>query len=93
MARYKEFDIDDAIDRAIDLFWRHGYERTSLKELLDHLEIGRASFYNAFGDKHKLFMLALRRYLERTDETTIIQTLQVETSRLVTIERVFQIAP
>lgn len=90
MARYKEFNIDDAIDRAIDLFWRHGYERTSLKDLLDHLEIGRASFYNAFGDKHKLFMLALRRYLERTDETTIIQALQAETSRLATIEKIFQ---
>lgn len=90
MARYKAFDIDDAIDRAIDLFWQHGYEKTSLQDLLAHLEIGRASFYNAFEDKHNLFMLALHRYLERTDETTIIQTLQAEDSDLATIKTIFQ---
>jgi len=52
MARRREFDMDVAIDKATDLFWRRGYERTSLNDLLEHLGIGYASYYNAFGDKH-----------------------------------------
>lgn len=90
MARLKEFDVDVAIDEAVELFWRHGYERTSLTDLLDHLQIGRASFYNAFGDKHALFMLALRRYFEITDEVLIIQNLKNNPPSFASIEAIFQ---
>lgn len=62
MARPKEFDIDAALDRAMDLFWLKGYEATSLQDLLEHMDIGRQSLYDTFGGKHELFLAALDRY-------------------------------
>jgi len=64
MARKKEFDQDVILDRALELFWELGYEYTSIQHLVGHLGIGRGSLYNAFGDKHSLFILALNRYLD-----------------------------
>ena len=62
MPRKKEFDVDTALNRAMEAFWARGYEATSLNDLLDCMQIQRASLYNAFGDKHSLFLDALRRY-------------------------------
>lgn len=46
----------------MDLFWRYGYEATSLADLLNEMEIGRQSLYNVFGDKHSLFVEAVKHY-------------------------------
>ncbi|MFF7983310.1 TetR/AcrR family transcriptional regulator [Streptomyces sp. NPDC007901] len=62
MARNREFDIDRAVDRAMDLFWRQGYAETSLPDLLKELSIGSGSFYAAFGSKEQLYLRALDRY-------------------------------
>ena len=62
MPRKKEFDVDLVLDKAMNAFWKHGYEATSLNDLLDCMQIRRASLYNAFGDKHTLFLETLRRY-------------------------------
>ena len=62
MPRKKEFDVDTVLNRAMEAFWARGYEVTSLNDLLDCMQIQRASLYNAFGDKHSLFLDALRRY-------------------------------
>ena len=62
MPRKKEFDVDMVLDKAMKAFWKRGYEATSLNDLLDYMQIQRASLYNAFGDKHTLFLNALRRY-------------------------------
>lgn len=62
MARPREFDKDEALDRAMDLFWLKGYEATSLQDLLEHMGIGRQSLYNTFGGKHDLFIAALDKY-------------------------------
>jgi len=62
--RPKEFDQDRAIGAALELFWAHGYETTSLRQLLDGMGIGRSSFYQAFGSKETLFLLAVARYRE-----------------------------
>jgi TetR/AcrR family transcriptional regulator, transcriptional repressor for nem operon len=62
MARTKEFDPDVALRAALDLFWRQGYEATSLQDLVDHLGIGRASIYATFGSKDELYRQALKRY-------------------------------
>lgn len=62
MARPKEFDREAALTSAMDLFWRRGYEGASTDELLSAMRIGRQSMYDTFGDKHKLFMEALRCY-------------------------------
>jgi TetR/AcrR family transcriptional repressor of nem operon len=64
MARTKEFDPDSALRAALDLFWRQGYEATSMQDLVEHLGIGRASIYATFGSKHELYLRALDRYCE-----------------------------
>lgn len=62
MARPKEFDEEAVLDRAVDLFWRQGYEATSIQDLVDHLGINRGSLYATFGDKHQLFLKAVDHY-------------------------------
>lgn len=70
MARSKGFDPDAAVDRAMSLFWVRGYERSSLQELVDHMKVGRRSLYDTFGDKHTLFLRALRRYITQQEAET-----------------------
>ena len=65
MPRKKEFDVDTVLHRAMEAFWKRGYEATSLNDLLDCMQIQRASLYNAFGDKHTLFLETLRLYAAR----------------------------
>jgi len=65
MARPREFDIDEALERAMQIFWTKGYEATSLQDLLDTMGINKGSFYAAFGSKHDLFVAAVKRYLAR----------------------------
>ena len=66
MARLKAFDEERAIDRAVDCFWSHGYEATSVRDLGEAMGIGGASLYNAFGDKRALFAKCLERYANRS---------------------------
>lgn len=61
--RPRGFDADAALDAAMRLFWRHGYEGTSLTELTEAMGINRRSLYAAFGNKETLFRLAVDRYL------------------------------
>ncbi|QLE74683.1 TetR/AcrR family transcriptional regulator [Streptomyces rectiverticillatus] len=65
MARTKEFDPDAALQSAVELFWRRGYEATSMADLVGHLGIARASLYATFGSKHELYLKALQRYSEQ----------------------------
>ena len=60
-----EFDLDNALDLAVEMFWAKGYEATSLSDLLSGMNISRSSFYQAFGSKHGLFELCLIRFRER----------------------------
>ncbi|MDI2132695.1 TetR/AcrR family transcriptional regulator [Yinghuangia seranimata] len=64
MARTKEFDPDAVLQRALELFWRKGYEATSMADLVEHLGIGRASIYATYGSKQELYRKAFDRYLE-----------------------------
>jgi len=64
MPRQKAFHPDAALDRAMDLFWRKGFEGSSLSALLATMEISRQSLYNTFGNKHELFLAVLDRYGE-----------------------------
>ena len=63
MGRPRSFDIDRALDRALQVFWRKGYEGTSLSDLTKAVGVNRPSLYAAFGDKKALFRKALDRYL------------------------------
>jgi len=62
MARPREFDRNEALDKAINIFWLQGYDGTSVQDLVDTMGIQRGSLYAAFGDKHQLFLEALDRY-------------------------------
>jgi AcrR family transcriptional regulator len=62
MGRPREFDVEQALDRAMELFWRKGYEGTSLADLTETLGITRPSLYAAFGNKEALFRTVLKRY-------------------------------
>jgi AcrR family transcriptional regulator len=62
--RPRGFDVDDALDQAVEVFWRHGYEGASLQALTDAMGINRTSLYTAFGAKEELFHQAVARYAE-----------------------------
>lgn len=62
--RKKQFDPDEVLEKAMLLFWRKGYEATSVQDLVDHMGINRFSLYDTFGDKHQLFVAAVKRYSE-----------------------------
>ncbi len=62
--RPRAFDPDRALDRALEVFWRKGYEGASLSDLTSAMRINRPSLYAAFGDKQTLFRRALDRYAE-----------------------------
>jgi AcrR family transcriptional regulator len=63
MARPRTFDLDVATERALQLFWRKGYEGTTLEDLTQAMGISRPSFYAAFGNKEGVFKRALERYV------------------------------
>jgi AcrR family transcriptional regulator len=58
------FDKDAALEAAMMLFWERGYEGTSMADLTQAMGLNPSSIYAAFGDKHALFQLAVKRYLE-----------------------------
>lgn len=62
MARPKEFDRDQALDVALQVFLAQGYEATTTEDLRLAMNIGRQSFYDTFGDKRRLYLEALERY-------------------------------
>jgi TetR/AcrR family transcriptional repressor of nem operon len=62
MARPREFDEQEAVDRAVDVFWERGYAGTSTRDLSRELTLNPSSLYGAFGDKHGLYLRALDRY-------------------------------
>jgi TetR/AcrR family transcriptional regulator, transcriptional repressor for nem operon len=62
MTRTKEFDPEQALDDAMNVFWRFGYENTSLDQLMREMGIARQSLYNTFGDKRSLYLQVLRHY-------------------------------
>lgn len=63
--RPRGFDTDAALDAAVEVFWRHGFDGAGLTELTEAMGIGRPSLYHAFGDKGRLFQMALERYVDR----------------------------
>ncbi|MFD2613426.1 TetR/AcrR family transcriptional regulator [Paenibacillus gansuensis] len=62
MPRTKEFDVNEVLLKAMQLFWEQGYEKTSINDLVEHLGIHRRSLYDTFGDKHQLFLQAVEAY-------------------------------
>ena len=64
MGRPREFDLDKALEQALHLFWRKGYEGTSIADLTEAIGITKPSLYAAFGNKEELFRKAFDRYVD-----------------------------
>src|SRR6266850_1527445 len=87
MARPKEFDREDALRRAIPIFWEKGFAGTSTDDLVGAMGIGRQSLYDTFGDKRRLFLAALHTY--NTDGiTALLRKLRAGPTALAAIERI-----
>jgi len=67
MARHKEFDQEEALEKAMETFWCYGYEGTSIQVLVKNMGINRGSLYDTFGDKRALFQAAIAHY----DQTVV----------------------
>ena len=66
IGRPLEYSSEQVLDTAMGLFWRKGYEATSLQDLVGAMGLSRSSFYQAFGSKRELFLSCLERYQEST---------------------------
>ncbi|ASU36255.1 TetR/AcrR family transcriptional regulator [Mucilaginibacter xinganensis] len=71
MARKKEFDEDELLEKAVGLFWKKGYHATSAQDLVDCLGINRSSIYNTYTDKRTLFKKSLQQYQSRQTNAMI----------------------
>ncbi len=85
--RTRQFDVDDALDRALNVFWRKGYEGTSLTDLTGAMGINRPSLYAAFGNKEQLFRKAIDRY-QTGPQGFLTEALAKPTARAV-VEAIF----
>ena len=83
--RPRAFDPDAALDRAIEVFWEHGYEGASLADLTDAMGINRPSMYAAYGNKEELFRRAVARYAEH--DMAYAREALAEPTAYATVER------
>ena len=65
VGRPRAFDVDVALEKALEVFWRKGYEGTSLPDLTEAMGINKPSLYAAFGNKEQLFLKAIELYEQR----------------------------
>lgn len=73
MGRPREFDQEEALDKAMMVFWQQGYVATSIQDLVDRMGINRGTLYTTFGLKHDLFLAAINRYID----IMVVQRLKV----------------
>jgi TetR/AcrR family transcriptional repressor of nem operon len=80
MGRSKEFEENTVLQKAMELFWQQGYEKTSMNDLVEHMGIHRKSLYDTFGDKHALYLKAIEIYAEYSSEKLKSEALRARTS-------------
>jgi TetR/AcrR family transcriptional repressor of nem operon len=89
MAGKKAFLPDQALEKVMGLFWKQGYEGSSVEDIVQCTGLGRGSLYDTFGDKHALYLACLRRYLAAYRGKVVV--LQEQAGSLPEIlERFFQ---
>ena len=91
MPRVKTFDENEVLIKAMNLFWKQGYSATSVQDLVSHLGINRASLYDTFGDKEKLFLKAFENYRKANTEG-IIQFLESQDNVKEGFRQLFEMA-
>jgi TetR/AcrR family transcriptional regulator, copper-responsive repressor len=84
--RPRGFDPDQALDRALEVFWRDGFQGASLSTLTHAMGINKPSLYAAFGDKASLYLKALQRYGERETAKNNLKALRSESDARRAIE-------
>ena len=89
MSRHKEFNRDEALQKAMEVFWSQGYEAASINNLVKHMGINRQSLYDTFGDKHTLYLQAIDRYRE-VEGRKIFELLERPGSVKKTLRQLFQ---
>ena len=88
MARQKEFEKEEVLEKAMDTFWRFGFEGTSMQSLVKNMGINRSSLYETFGDKRSLFEAAITHY-EKTRMQGMVDCLQEIGASKSAIAKVF----
>ncbi|MBF4507972.1 TetR/AcrR family transcriptional regulator [Flavobacterium sp. JLP] len=91
MARTKEFNEEQALDKAVEIFWHKGYNGTSAQDLVTHLGLSRSSLYDTFGDKQKLFVKALNKY-QNDNYVKVKEMLDTSTNIKETLTVIFKLA-
>jgi len=91
MARTKDFDENEVLSKAIQLFWYKGYNGTSMQDLVDGLGISRSSLYDTYTDKHTLFVKALERY-QNAGAAQIREMIEHSGSAKETIKKLLELA-
>jgi TetR/AcrR family transcriptional repressor of nem operon len=91
MARTKDFDENEVLTKAIQLFWHKGYNGTSMQDLVDGLGISRSSLYDTYTDKHTLFIKALESY-QNTGAGKIQAIIDNSGSAKETVKRLLEFA-
>lgn len=82
MGRRRQFDVDEALDAALRVFWRKGYEGASYTDLTEATGVERPALYSAFGNKEALYRQALNRYYEH-HQRFIPEALELPTAKEV----------
>ncbi|MCB9267700.1 MAG: TetR/AcrR family transcriptional regulator [Lewinellaceae bacterium] len=81
MPRTKQFNEEEVLRKAMELFWKQGYHATSIQNLVDQLGINRASLYDTFGGKDALFEKAFEKYVRDYSAQVIAQLSRHESVR------------
>lgn len=88
MGRSKEFDENEVLQKAMELFWKQGYEKTSMNNLVEHMGIHRKSIYDTFGDKHSLYLKVIEYYAKFSTAKFNYEVLKAQNSYQA-IENIF----
>lgn len=91
MARTKDFDEQEVLSKAIQVFWLKGYNGTSMQDLVDNLGISRSSLYDTYTDKHTLFLKALESY-QNKGATRIKEIIENTASAKETIKKLLELS-
>lgn len=88
--RPKQFDDNEVLELAMQVFWRQGYEATSLDDLVEAMGIPRQSLYRTFTDKRTLFLKSLE-YYDRNVMAPVLETLKAEGPAIDNLRNLFEI--